>query len=96
MGSYEKIFCDARVSIFLKILKIYNSFLRPGSYWTKGCLTEYVESIDSYGTILISTIVIFTIFTALTIGFVIVLLLYHDGVGHMVSEQKVMRESDSD
>ncbi|KAF1769987.1 hypothetical protein GCK72_001804 [Caenorhabditis remanei] len=61
----------------------------PGSYWTKGCLTEYVESIDSYGTILISTIVIFTIFTALTIGFVIVLLLYHDGVGHMVSEQKM-------
>ncbi|CAP31628.2 Protein CBR-TSP-19 [Caenorhabditis briggsae] len=61
----------------------------PGSYWSKGCLNEYVESVESYINVLISTLIIFTMFTALTIGFVIVLLLYHDGVGQIVSDQKM-------
>ncbi|CAI2301059.1 unnamed protein product [Caenorhabditis sp. 36 PRJEB53466] len=66
-------------------------FVMPesGTYHTKGCLTEFVESVDSYATILIVSIVIFTIFTGLTVGFVIVLLLYHDGVGHIVSDLKM-------
>ncbi|UMM13814.1 hypothetical protein L5515_001901 [Caenorhabditis briggsae] len=61
----------------------------PGSYWSKGCLNEYVESVESYINVLISTLIIFTMFTALTIGFVIVLLLYHDGIGQIVSDQKM-------
>ncbi|CAL2028919.1 unnamed protein product [Caenorhabditis brenneri] len=66
-------------------------FIMPekGTYFTRGCLDEYVESIESYSSVLISTIIIFTIFTALTIAFVIVLLLYHDGVGHIISDQKM-------
>ncbi|EGT41067.1 hypothetical protein CAEBREN_02960 [Caenorhabditis brenneri] len=60
-----------------------------GTYFTRGCLDEYVESVESYSSVLISTIIIFTIFTALTIAFVIVLLLYHDGVGHIISDQKM-------
>ncbi|EGT38779.1 hypothetical protein CAEBREN_21141 [Caenorhabditis brenneri] len=63
--------------------------LKKGTYFTRGCLDEYVESIESYSSVLISTIIIFTIFTALTIAFVIVLLLYHDGVGHIISDQKM-------
>lgn len=61
----------------------------PGSYWPNGCLQKFADPIESYSSILISTLIIFTIFTALTIGFVIVLLLYHDGVGQMVSDQKM-------
>eukprot|EP00081_Caenorhabditis_elegans_P013014 NP_491904.2 TetraSPanin family [Caenorhabditis elegans] len=66
-------------------------FVMPelGLYWSRGCLTEYVDSIETYITVLISTLVIFALFTALTIGFVIVLLLYEDGIGHIVSDTKM-------
>uniref|UniRef100_A0A1I7U466 RDS/peripherin-like protein xRDS35 n=1 Tax=Caenorhabditis tropicalis TaxID=1561998 RepID=A0A1I7U466_9PELO len=66
-------------------------FIQPekGTFYTKGCLDETVQSIDSYSSVLISILVLFIFFTALTIGFVIVLLLYHDGVGQMISEQKM-------
>lgn len=64
-------------------------YFRLGLYWSRGCLTEYVDSIETYITVLISTLVIFALFTALTIGFVIVLLLYEDGIGHIVSDTKM-------